>query len=75
MPILDFGKQRYILKDAEVASVNGAINLLPTLADLAGLKAEISKPMDDRSFAGVLTGEQAELPDRPIFRFVINRSA
>ncbi len=36
---------------------SGAIDLLPTLAELAGIKAKTNKPMDGRSIAPLLRGE------------------
>ena len=40
-----------------VESITAAVDLLPTLAELAGLSFESVKPLDGVSFAGLLTGQ------------------
>lgn len=50
-----------------VAPVTGAIDLLPTLADLAGIEVETAHPIDGRSFAGLLTGDSGDWPDRHLY--------
>ena len=50
-----------------VTEVGAAIDLLPTLADLAGLKARPVKPLDGVSLAPLLRGDRAVWPERLIF--------
>ena len=51
----------------EIDELGAAIDLLPTLSDLAGIPAETLKPLDGVSLAGLLTGEKETLEDRMIF--------
>jgi hypothetical protein len=50
-----------------VSSIAGAIDLLPTLADLAGVSIVGDKPLDGRSLKGLLLGSTEDWPDRMIF--------
>ena len=50
-----------------ISQVAGAIDLLPTLTELAGVPATTEKPKDGRSFARLLRGEPGAWPDRPLF--------
>jgi arylsulfatase A-like enzyme len=50
----------------KVAPIAAAIDLLPTLAELAGVKAG-DKPLDGVSLASLLRGQASERPDRMIF--------
>ena len=50
-----------------VSNVAGAIDLLPTLAALAGIEAGAAKPLDGRSLAPLLLGDGGEWEDRPLF--------
>lgn len=50
-----------------VAQISGAIDLLPTLADLAQVPITNSKPLDGVSLVPLLSGEASSLPDRKIF--------
>jgi arylsulfatase A-like enzyme len=50
-----------------VPQIAGAIDLLPTLSDLAGVKVASVKPLDGRSLKPLLTGGGAGWPDRMIF--------
>ncbi len=50
-----------------IASVAGAIDLLPTLAELAGIAAGATKPLDGRSLAALLEGGDAAWDDRVLF--------
>lgn len=54
-----------------VTEVTGAIDLLPTLADLGQVSAKKAKPIDGRSFAELLlrnpTSPDAVWPDRELF--------
>ncbi|MFP6762046.1 MAG: arylsulfatase, partial [Planctomycetaceae bacterium] len=47
--------------------VTGAIDLLPTLADLAGIQARTRKPQDGRSFAPLVLGQSHVWSDRPLY--------
>ena len=50
-----------------IVDVCGAIDLLPTLAALVGIDDATEKPIDGRSFAGRLTGDESPLPDRHLY--------
>lgn len=51
----------------KIDRIAGAIDLLPTLADLAGVPAVPKKPLDGKSLKPLLTGSRVEWPDRTIF--------
>jgi hypothetical protein len=51
----------------KVTHVAGAVDLLPTLADMAGIPVVSKKPLDGKSVAPLLTGETSEWPDRMLF--------
>lgn len=46
------------------SAISGAIDLLPSLAELAGISSKTDKPQDGLSFAGSLLGESPEPTDR-----------
>jgi arylsulfatase A-like enzyme len=50
-----------------IPQIAGAIDLLPTLADLAGLSLSGSRPLDGVSLKPLLLASAAEWPDRMIF--------
>ena len=50
-----------------VGKIAGAIDLLPTLADLAGISVKSEKPLDGKSIKPLLLGEVSDWPDRLIF--------
>ena len=50
-----------------VKRVTAAIDLLPTLAEFAGIEFDSSKPLDGKSFAPLLKNQQAQWPDRMLF--------
>jgi arylsulfatase A-like enzyme len=56
-----------IKPDTEVKSIAGAIDLLPTLTELAGVKRVGDQPLDGVSLAPQLTGKAGPLDDRLIF--------
>ncbi|MGB9624791.1 MAG: arylsulfatase [Phycisphaerae bacterium] len=60
---------RQIPAGKRVAQIAGAIDLLPTLTDLAGIRAVGSKPLDGVSLRPLLTGDARadDWPDRMIF--------
>jgi len=47
--------------------VSGAIDLLPTLVELADIPVTVSKPLDGRSFAPFLIGDASKPADRMLF--------
>src|SRR5580704_6349439 len=57
----------HIPADAHVPQIAGAIDLLPTLADLAGVPITGGKPLDGVSLRPLLLGTGGQWPDRTIF--------
>ncbi len=57
----------------EISEVAGAIDLLPTLADLAGIEVGAEKPLDGKSLAPLLAGTEASWPDRILYSLHVNR--
>lgn len=51
----------------EVSQIAGAIDLLPTLTSMAGIKAETQKPLDGIDLSPFISGEKLEILDRMIF--------
>jgi hypothetical protein len=51
----------------EVKQITAAIDLLPTLADLAGITVASTKPLDGVSFKPLLSGKASDWPERMIF--------
>ena len=52
-----------------VDEIAGAIDLLPTLADIAGIDLIGRKPLDGKSVKPLLDGSAGDWPDREIFSF------
>lgn len=50
-----------------VTQIAGAIDLLPTLCDLAGIPASPTKTLDGKTLTPLLYGETAALPERTLF--------
>jgi arylsulfatase A-like enzyme len=50
-----------------IPEIAGAIDLLPTFADLAGIRPGAPKPLDGRSLKPLLLGEKTKWPERLIF--------
>ncbi|HXJ41519.1 MAG TPA: arylsulfatase, partial [Bryobacteraceae bacterium] len=50
-----------------VTQIAGAIDLLPTLADLAGIRTDSGKPLDGVSLKPLLTGARVDWADRRIY--------
>lgn len=57
----------------KVTQIAGAIDILPTLTDLAGVKWSAPKALDGQSLRPLLTGAPANWPDRMIFSQQRNR--
>jgi len=53
----------------KVAEIAAAIDLLPTLADMAGIPVTSDKPLDGVSVKSRLVGGNDAIPDRMIFNF------
>ncbi|MEM9480064.1 MAG: arylsulfatase [Verrucomicrobiota bacterium] len=53
----------------QIPQVIGAIDLLPTVTELAGIPSKTAKPQDGRSFAGLLSAnpDPSLWPARPLF--------
>jgi arylsulfatase A-like enzyme len=56
-----------------VMQIAGAIDLLPTLADFAGVKIASTKPLDGKSLRPLLTGSTNPWPDRTLVNMWNNR--
>ncbi len=57
----------HIAPGTRVPQIAAAIDLLPTLADLAGIPVVSQKPLDGKSVKPLLTGAAGPWPDRMIF--------
>lgn len=57
----------HVKPGTKIMPIAGAIDLLPTLAELAGVKVVSPKPLDGVSMAGPLLGKGGERPERMIF--------
>ncbi|UCF38546.1 MAG: arylsulfatase [Acidobacteriota bacterium] len=51
----------------KVQEIAGAIDLLPTLADLAGITFKPERPLDGISLKALIAGETSSWPDRLVF--------
>ncbi|HET8549991.1 MAG TPA: arylsulfatase [Bryobacteraceae bacterium] len=58
---------RHIRSGTRISRIAGAIDLLPTLADMCGVPVNSTKPLDGRSLRPLLLGETKQWPDRMIF--------
>ncbi len=56
-----------------ISEVAGAIDLLPTLADLAGIEVAASKPIDGRTLAPLLLDREIEWQDRLLYSLRLSR--
>ena len=56
-----------IKPDIQISQITGAIDLLPTLSDMAGIPAVSTKPLDGVSIKPLLLQEAGDWPDRMIF--------
>ncbi|MBI1354071.1 MAG: sulfatase-like hydrolase/transferase [Acidobacteria bacterium] len=57
----------HIAPGTKIDRIAAAIDLLPTLTDLAGIERVGDKPLDGRSLRPLLLGEDAAWPDRTLF--------
>ncbi len=57
----------HIRPGTRVPQISGAIDLLPTLADMCAVPVISTKPLDGKSVKPLLQGETREWPDRMIF--------
>ncbi len=57
----------HIRPGSRIPQIAGAIDLLPTLADLAGIRVASTKPLDGKSVKPLLLGQAKDWPDRMIF--------
>jgi hypothetical protein len=57
----------HIPQGTKVSQIAGAIDILPTLADLAGIEVPSEKPLDGMSLKPLFSGEAESWPDRMIF--------
>ena len=57
----------HIRPGTRVTQIAGAIDLLPTLTDLAGVRIVSTKPLDGKSLKPLLLAEKTDWPDRMIF--------
>ncbi|CAN5490028.1 arylsulfatase [soil metagenome] len=59
----------------EIRQISGVIDLLPTLADLAGIDYQLNKPLDGISLKPLLLEENTEWKDRLIFSYWNGRTS
>jgi len=59
----------------QIKQIAGAIDLLPTLADLAGIDYHTNKPLDGKSLKTLLLEEKIEWEDRLIFNYWNGRTS
>jgi arylsulfatase A-like enzyme len=59
----------HIRPGTRVGQVSGAVDLLPTFAELAGIRLTSTKPLDGMSLAPLLLGKSAGAPDRTLVSF------
>jgi arylsulfatase A-like enzyme len=52
-----------------IPQIAGAVDLLPTLADLAGIRVPASKPLDGKSLKPLLLGQAGDWPDRTLVTY------
>ncbi len=57
----------HIRPGMRMTQIAGAIDLLPTLADMAGIPVASTKPLDGKSLKPLLTGQTQNWADRMIF--------
>ncbi len=65
----------HIKTGAEIPQIAAHIDLLPTLADLAGIPIPKTKPLDGTSLVPLLEGNASSWPDRKLFTYWNRRGA
>ncbi|MEZ5403278.1 MAG: arylsulfatase [Bryobacteraceae bacterium] len=65
----------HIRPGARIPQISAAIDLLPTLTDLAGVPMISRKPLDGKSVRPLLEGKSANWPDRMIFSLQQKRTS
>jgi arylsulfatase A-like enzyme len=63
----------HVVNANRISNIAGAIDLLPTLADLAGIPVASQKPLDGVSLKRLLTAWGVSWPDRTLVTFYSNR--
>jgi arylsulfatase A-like enzyme len=63
----------HIRPGARIPQIAGAIDLLPTLADMAGIPVTSAKPLDGKSVKPLLLRQSKDWPDRMIFSLQGNK--
>jgi arylsulfatase A-like enzyme len=63
----------HVAPGRRVGQIAGAIDLRPTLADLAGIPVNGNKPLDGRSLKPLLSGGKPDWPERMIFSMQARR--
>ena len=57
----------HIRPGTRIPNIAGAIDILPTLCELSGVKPDSTKPLDGKSLKPLLLGERVDWADRTIF--------
>ncbi len=57
----------HIQPESEIPQITAAIDLLPTLAEMAGIPVASTRPLDGVSFTPLLSGSGEDWPERMIF--------
>src|SRR5439155_26361528 len=63
----------HIPPGTRVPQIAGAIDLLPTLSDQAGIRVASTKPLDGKSVKPLMLGQHSTWPDRMIFSLQGNK--
>jgi arylsulfatase A-like enzyme len=65
----------HVRPGTKIAPIAGMIDLLPTLADLAGITLEPKKPLDGVSLKPLLVGSSSPWPERVIFSYNMGQTS
>lgn len=63
----------HIRPGTRIPQIAGAVDLLPTLADLAGIPVTSRKPLDGKSLKPLLTESRGDWPERTLVTFWANK--